>query len=233
MVERVVVIGGGSGIGKAVAASAKAAGMEVIIAACSADRLRKVARELGSGVQARPLDVTDADAVRAFFDACPPFAHLVYSAGMSRSGPFGMLGVRAAKAVFETKFWGAYACCEAARTQVRQSITLVSGIAARKPFPGLHAMAAANGALEALARSMAIELAPIRVNVVAPGLVDTPAYADMPREERNAMFVKLGERLPSRRVGQPEDIALACLSLMQNAYISGSVLDVDGGHRLI
>jgi NAD(P)-dependent dehydrogenase (short-subunit alcohol dehydrogenase family) len=94
-------------------------------------------------------------------------------------------------------------------------------------------VAAANGALAAFARSLAVELAPIRVNVVSPGVVETPSWNEMPQEERKAFFENLGKQLPTRRTGQPKDLADAVLFLMQNGFTTGTVLHVDGGHRLI
>lgn len=106
-------------------------------------------------------------------------------------------------------------------------------MAAAKPVDGLSAYAAVNGAVESLCRSLAVELAPLRVNAVSPGIVDTPAYAGMSPTERKRMFDALAARLPARRIGRPEDVAAAVISLMKNGYVTGSVVHVDGGHRLV
>lgn len=233
MAGRVVIVGGSSGIGLATATLAAQAGHEVLIAGRSAERLRRAVKRVGHGAQARPLDVTDHAAVAGFFGDVAAIDHLVLTAAGARSGPFTAQSVATARAVFEVKFWGQYACARAASPKLRGSVTLFSGISARKPFVGLHALAAANGAVEALTRALALELAPVRVNAVAPGLVDTPAYAAMPEAERAAMFASIGERLPARRTGRPEDVAATVLHLIESPFITGSVVDVDGGYRLI
>ena len=113
------------------------------------------------------------------------------------------------------------------------SITMFAGVASEKPLPGLVAYAAVNGAVEGLCRTLALELAPLRVNAISPGIVMTPAYAGMPGDEREAMFGAMAAKLPVRRVGRPEDIARTVLYLMQNGYTTGTVIQIDGGHRLV
>ncbi|MBW4540169.1 MAG: SDR family oxidoreductase [Myxacorys chilensis ATA2-1-KO14] len=119
------------------------------------------------------------------------------------------------------------------RLSQKGSITFFSGVAAWKLFPNASVVSAANAALAAFARSLAVELAPIRVNAVSPGVVEMPSWNEMPEEERNAFFENLGKQLPARRIGQANDLADAVLFLMQNRFTTGTVLHVDGGHRLI
>lgn len=127
-----------------------------------------------------------------------------------------------------TKLWAALLLAQNA--QLRRdggSVVLVSGLMAKRPQPGQAVMAAVNAAVEGLVRALAVELAPLRVNAVSPGLV--PAHADLGKEAVAKRVAYAEQRLPARRVGQPEDIAAAALFLMTNAYATGTVLDVDGG----
>jgi NAD(P)-dependent dehydrogenase (short-subunit alcohol dehydrogenase family) len=120
-----------------------------------------------------------------------------------------------------------------AQIRSKGSITFFSGILSRRPSPGLAGLAAINAAVEAFGRALALELAPIRVNVVSPGLTDTPAYATMPDDARKGMFASVAKRLPAGRVGKPEDIASLTLELMRNSFLTGLVVDVDGGAMLV
>jgi NAD(P)-dependent dehydrogenase (short-subunit alcohol dehydrogenase family) len=232
MRPRVLIIGGSSGIGLASAQRAQREGFDVLIASRSRDRLLAAVRRIGDHCQGRVLDMTDGQAVEAFFASSGSFDHLVISGGQPHDGRFGTMSLAAARAAFEVKFWGPYACLRAAAGKIRQSITLVSGISSEKPFSGLHATAATNGAVEALARSLAVELAPLRVNVVAPGLIDTPVYDRLAPDQRERVFHEVAERIPAHRVGKPEDVAAAIVGLMTSPYCTGVVLPVDGGHRL-
>lgn len=233
MADRVVVVGGSSGIGLATAKLAHGHGFDVMICGRSRERLHVAVRQIGERCQGRVLDAADEPSVEAFFESLSPFAHLVVTAGEARQGPFGRMTTSSARATFEGRFWGPYVCARAAARKVRESIVLFSGIASHKPFAGMHAVAAANAAIEALARHMAVELAPVRVNVVAPGVVDTPAYDTLPAEQRAALFEGVARRIPARRVGRPEDVASSVLHLMTSPFCTGVVLDVDGGHHLV
>lgn len=116
------------------------------------------------------------------------------------------------------------------------SITFTTGIAARRPMRGGSAAAALNSGLEGLVRALAVELAPIRVNAVSPGWTDTPIWGAMPgmtAERKREVFTSMAARLPTGRIGRPEDIADAVIFLMKNQFSTGTVLDVDGGHRLV
>lgn len=220
---KAVVIGGSSGIGLATARRAVAAGWEVVIASRDPSRADVDA-------QKAQLDVTDDRAVREFFSDLGSFDHLVSSTVARASGPARELDLSAARLAFETKLWGPFAAVQAA--DVRRSIVLLSGVAASTPMPGGAATAAVNGAVEALVRTLAVELAPVRVNAVSPGIVDTPTWSALPQERRAAMFERLAGSLPAGRVGAPEDVADAIWHLLANEFVTGTVLHVDGGHRL-
>ncbi|ANA40988.1 MULTISPECIES: SDR family oxidoreductase [Geobacter] len=232
---KVVVIGGSSGMGLAVAKMAADEGARVVIAGRSEEKLRQAADEIRQPVEARSLDVTQEQAVQAFFAETGELDHLVVTAATGVAGSFLELETPSFRQIFDSKFWGQYFAARYGAQRIREggSITFFSGVAATKPVDGLSAYAAVNGAVEALCRSLAVELAPLRVNAVSPGIVDTPAYAGMSPAERKRMFDALAARLPARRIGRPEDAAAAVISLMKNGYVTGSVVHVDGGQRLV
>lgn len=232
--KKVVVLGGSSGMGLAVAKMAADEGAGVIIASRSEEKLRRAADEIAQPVGTRSLDVTLEHAVKGFFAETGELDHLVVTAATGVAGAFLELDTPSFRQIFDSKFWGQYFAARYGAQRIREggSITFFSGVAAAKPVAGLAAYAAVNGAVEALCRSLAVELAPLRVNAVSPGIVDTPAYAGMNPFERKKMFDSLAVQLPARRIGRPEDVATAVIALMKNGYATGSVVYVDGGHRL-
>jgi NAD(P)-dependent dehydrogenase (short-subunit alcohol dehydrogenase family) len=135
---------------------------------------------------------------------------------------------------FESKFWGQYSAAKYAAPLIREdgAIFFFSGIISQRPQKKLSLMAAVNSAVEGLARALALELAPIGINVVAPGIVDTPRYAGMAEADRAVMFDQLATKLPVGRVGKPEELAQAVLSLMTNTFVTGQTLFVDSGHMV-
>lgn len=144
------------------------------------------------------------------------------------------LETASARSLFESKFWGQHHCAKYAATRLAQagSITLLSGWISRKPMPGLGTLAAIDGAIEALVRVLAIELAPVRVNAVVPGQIDTPLWrARLTPDEQAAYFADLGNKLLVGRAGRAEDVADAIIFLMLNGFTTGSILDVDGGQQ--
>ena len=168
--------------------------------------------------------------MRAAFAALGPVDHLVSSTVARAGGPAKELDLDAARHAFEAKLWGPFAAIQAA--DVRESIVLVSGAAASTPMRGGSSTAAVNGAVEALVRTLAVELAPVRVNAVSPGIIDTPTWSAMADDDRSALFGHLAAALPAGRVGRPEDVAEAIWLLLTNGFITGTVVPVDGGHRL-
>jgi NAD(P)-dependent dehydrogenase (short-subunit alcohol dehydrogenase family) len=220
---KAVFLGGSSGIGLAAARLAVAAGWDVIVASRNPERAELDAEKA-------PLDVTDAAAVRTLFAQLGPIDHLISSTVARAGGAAKELDLDAARVAFETKLWGPFAAVQAA--DVRRSIVLLSGAAASTPMRGGSSTAAVNGAVEALARTLAVELAPVRVNAVSPGIIDTPTWDAMPTDQRDALFNRLASALPVGRVGTAEDVADAIWHLLTNEFVTGTVLHVDGGHRL-
>jgi NAD(P)-dependent dehydrogenase (short-subunit alcohol dehydrogenase family) len=139
------------------------------------------------------------------------------------------LSLADAKIAMESKFWGAYRVARAAKIREGGSLTFVSGFLSVRPSSSSVLQGAINAALEALARGLALELAPVRVNAVSPGLIATPLWSGMPNDKREAMFAGAAQRLPARRIGQPEDIANAVMFLVTTPFATGSTVRVDGG----
>jgi NAD(P)-dependent dehydrogenase (short-subunit alcohol dehydrogenase family) len=225
--KKVVVVGGSSGIGLSTAELAKAEGAEVIIASRNADRLKAVAAKMG--VTAIPADVTSDESVASLFRACGAVDHVVVTAAQLRSGPFKTVSMEDVRSTMEGKFWGAWRVARSAEIRAGGSLTLVSGYLSIRPRPNSAIVGAANGALESLARSLALELAPVRVNCVSPGIIDTPIRAAMPEAARLDMLAKTAAALPVGRVGVGEDIARQILAFMTIGFATGSIVYIDGG----
>ena len=231
--ESVVIIGGSSGMGLAIAKEAADAGAAVTIAGRSQSKLDEASRAIAGDVTTYIVDLSDERSVMKLFQSIGSFDHLVITGSSVKTGPLRELSLADARASMDSKFWGAYMATRYAQMRPKGSITFFSGILSRRPSPGLASLAAINAAVEALGSALALELAPIRVNVVSPGLTDTPAYAKMPDDARKGMFAAVAKRLPVGRVGKPEDIASLTLELMRNSFLTGLVVDVDGGGLLV
>jgi NAD(P)-dependent dehydrogenase (short-subunit alcohol dehydrogenase family) len=225
--KKVVVVGGSSGIGLATAELAKAQGAEVIIASRNADRLNAAAKKLGA--TAIPADVTSDESVAGLFRSCGPVDHVVVTAAQLRSGPFRTVAMEDVRGTMEGKFWGAWRVARSAEIRAGGSLTLVSGYLSIRPRPNSAIVGAANGAIESLARGLALELAPVRVNCVSPGIIDTPIRAAMPEAARLDMLAKTAASLPVGRVGIGEDIARQILAFMTIGFATGSIVYIDGG----
>ncbi|MBW4442033.1 MAG: SDR family oxidoreductase [Plectolyngbya sp. WJT66-NPBG17] len=233
--KKVVIIGASSGMGLAIAKTAAEAGAKVTLVGRNSTSLEKATAEVGYNAHAIAANIADETAIAELFEQVGELDHLVTTAANLAYAPIQEFDSAAAQAIITSKILGPFYAVKHAASRLSKdgSITFFSGVAAWKPMPGASMVAAANGALAAFARSLAVELAPIRVNVVSPGVVETPSWNEMPEEERYAFFENLGKQLPTRRVGQPDDLADAVLFLMQNGFTTGTVLHVDGGHRLI
>ena len=226
---RVLVVGGSSGIGLATAVAAAEAGAAVTIASRSQTKLESAVSTLGKTARAVALDTGHVASVERFFADEAPWDHIVVSAAQTPTGPVRSLGLADAKIAMESKFWGAYRIARAAKIREGGSLTFVSGFLSVRPSANSVLQGAINAALEALARGLALELAPVRVNAVSPGLVATPLWSGMPNDKREAMFASAAQRLPARRVGQPKDIANAVMFLVTMPFATGSTVRVDGG----
>jgi NAD(P)-dependent dehydrogenase (short-subunit alcohol dehydrogenase family) len=229
--KKVVVVGGSSGIGLATAELAKAQGADVVVASRNADKVKAAAAKLGAkGIAA---DVTSDQSVTDLFRACGPVDHVVVSAAQLRTGPFKTVAMDDVRATLEAKLWGAWRCARAADIKPGGSLTLVSGFLSIRPRPNSAIVSVSNGALESLARALALELAPIRVNCVSPGIIDTPIRAAMPEAARNDMLAKTAASLPVKRVGLGADVAQQILVFMTNGFMTGSIVYLDGGALVV
>ncbi|PNQ82194.1 SDR family oxidoreductase [Paenibacillus sp. F4] len=232
--QKIVIIGGSSGIGLETAKQVISLGAEVVIASRSEDKLHKAKEMLGPRAAIYVLDTSDEQQVKSFFEKVGPYDHLIVSAAETSGGSFLQLETDQARKLFENKFWGQYYAAKygASQLSTEGSITLFSGVVAYKPMIGSSALGAVNAAVSNLGQTLALELAPIRVNVVSPGIIDTPSRSKMPENTRNQFYDTVAHKLPVKRVGLAEDVARGVLYLIQNQFVTGTVLHVDGGHIL-
>ncbi len=225
--RHVVVVGGSSGIGQAVAELASHAGARVTI-------LGRKAKP-AEGIAARQVDITETAQLAGVFAELGPIDHLVVTAG-ARIGSPALVDLQrdVLQLAFDTKLFAALFVIQAALPQLaeRGSITLTSGLLSRKVSPGSLLKSTLNAAIEVMGKSLARELAPRRVNVVSPGVTDTAAWGEAASEVRQSTLLRIGAGLPLGRVGQPEEVAQAYLLAMQNEFMTGSVIDIDGGGLL-
>jgi NAD(P)-dependent dehydrogenase (short-subunit alcohol dehydrogenase family) len=229
--KKIVVVGGSSGIGLSTAEMAKREGADVIVSSRNVQRLDKVAEKLNA--IAIPADVTNDESVVNLFRACGPVDHVVVTPAQIRTGPFKSVAMGDVRATMESKFWGEWRVARSAEIRPGGSLTLVSGFLSVRPRPNSAIVSAANGALESLSRALALELAPVRVNAVSPGVIDTPIRAAMPEEARRDMLARTAAVLPVGRVGLGEDIARQIVSCRGNGFAIGIDVIFDGGALVI
>lgn len=229
--KKVVVVGGSSGIGLSTAELARREGADVIIASRSAAKLDPVAERLNA--IAIPTDVTDDKSVANLFKSCGPVDHVVVTAAQLKTGPFRTVPLDDVRFTMEGKFWGAWRVARAAEFRSGGSLTLVSGFLSIRPRPNSAIVSAANAAIESLSRALALELAPLRVNCVSPGIIDTPIRAAMPEAARKEMLAKTAAGLPVGRVGLGEDVAHQIVACMTNGFMTGSTIYLDGGALVV
>ena len=234
--KKVLVMGGTSGIGLGVARAAAAAGAAVHIVSSTPQRVQQALEQLGTNAYGYTADLSREENIKTFFDGIPPIDHLVYTAAENlRLHKVTDTDIAAARNFLDIRFWGAFAAVKygAAKISAGGSIGLMGGNAGQRPQSGWGLAASICMAMEGFTRAMAVELAPIRVNCVAAGVVRTALWDSMPVADRDALFRHLGGVLPVGRIGEAEDIAQAFLYLMQQGFCTGQVLTVDGGGVLI
>lgn len=225
--QTVAILGGGSGIGRAVAQAAHAAGARVFVLGRSA--------AADEGIAAIQVDITDADALRQAFASIGHIDHLVSTVGARvPSAKLPDLRYDDLALTFKVKLFGNLIAIQQALPFLapQASITLTSGLLSRKYGAGSLLKGAVNAAVEAAGKQLAKELAPRRVNVVSPGVVDTGLWGEAGSEGRLATMARVGGGLPVGRVGRPEELAAAYLFAMQNGFVTGTVIDADGGGLL-
>ncbi|WP_040444169.1 SDR family oxidoreductase [Ktedonobacter racemifer] len=233
--QRIVILGGTSGIGLATAHLLAEAGANIIIAGRSPEKVTRALAILKGSVTGEVVDATSREETRNFFDRIGTFDHLVLTlASNVGAGEFRTLDFDMLRQGFETKFWPQLIAAQASLDFLRKdgSLTIVSAVTAHIAFAGASGFAAVNGALEAMVPTLALELQPLRVNAVAPGGVATPFWGDLPEEMREAFFAHSVAITPAKRVGRPEDVAQVITMLISNTFMTSTIIDCDGGARI-
>ena len=234
--KKIVVLGGTSGIGFAVAEKAAAQGAAIIVASSNEDNVNRAKKLLSGTVEGVTVDLASEENIKSFFEKVGEFNHLVYTAGESLlTERLETLSLERARKFFDIRFWGAFLAVKYGAPSIRRggSIVLSSGMASRRPVKGRSVISSVCGAAEALTRSLAVELAPLRVNLVCPGLVKTELWNGMAPEAREDLFWRAEKTLPVGRVGEAEDLAEAYLYLMKNGFSTGQIVVVDGGASVV
>lgn len=232
--RHIVVAGGSSGIGFAIAQLALERGAEVTIAGRSESKLADAVKRLDGRAQTVRMDLGDAVASAAGFKQIGTFDYFVSTAADLSYGPLATMDRDAIERMLAGKFWGPIHLVQHGlpNLQAGGSILLFSGLAADRPGAGTAMVSALNAGVEGLVRALAVELAPIRVNALSPGVVATEGWAFMDEVSRQAFFADLATKLPARRIGAPSDLADAALFALTNPYLTGEVLHVNGGGSL-
>jgi NAD(P)-dependent dehydrogenase (short-subunit alcohol dehydrogenase family) len=234
--KRIAVLGGSSGVGLAVAQQVAAQGARSIIVSSNADRVEQAVTTLAGKGEGHTLDLLNEHDIQEFFQRIGDFDHLVYTAGDTlQLNALVATDLTKARHAFELRYWAALAAVKYASPHIRKhgSIVLTTGVAGRRPHKGWTVAASICGTIEALTRALAVELAPIRVNAVCPGVVRTNLWKNMQEQDREAMYENVGKQLLVGRVGEACEIARAYLFLMQEGYSTGQTVVVDGGALLM
>src|SRR6266436_2212463 len=234
--KRIVVLGGSSGIGLAVAQQAVAQGATAIIASSNADRVKQAVATLDAKAEGHTLDLSNERDIQDFFQKIDDFDHLVFTAGDTlQLNELAATDLTKARRAFELRYWAVLAAVKYASPHIRKdgSIVLTTGVAGQRPHKGWTVAASVCGTIEALTRALAVELAPIRVNAVSPGVVRTNLWQSMSADEREHLYESVGKALPVGRVGEAYDIAQAYLFLIQERFGTGQTVVVDGGTVLV
>ncbi len=231
--KRVVVIGGATGIGFAIAELAHELGASIVIGSSNAANVTTAAERL-DGAAGHTVDLRDEASVASFFEEIGAFDHLAITAGDWGGSMFGStrdLDLAQARESLTVRFWGALAAAKHGCRTIAQngSITLTSGMLTHRPRKGTLIATAIGGAVEHLTRGLAMDLAPVRVNAVCPGLILTDQVKKMPE----AMLQSMVAPLPVPRAAEPAEAAKAYVYLMSNSYVTGQILAVDGGGMIV
>lgn len=233
--QTVVVIGGGAGIGLETARQVRAGGGRVVLVGRNPERLQRAALELHP-VSTAAFDATDTDRLEQFFEELPgPVDHVLVTAGGPSYMPLEGMDLSAARRAFDQRLAMTLGVALYSRDKVRTGGTLlfIGGTGGRRPGVGMAVVSAVTAALPALTANLALELAPIRVNLIAAGFVDTPLSASLLGDQLDARREELRATLPIRRVVGPADVAALAVHIMCNDALTGATYDIDGGQQLI
>lgn len=235
----IVIVGGSSGIGRGAAEALLGEGARVTIVGRSQEKLRAAKESMNTDnrLAAISADVTHEDEVKRLFDDAGAIDHLIVTRGIAPlNQPIESLDLNAARRFVEVMVISALSLAKHASPHVRRggSITFTSGISKDKPGPsGGAVVAAVAGSMGYMARALALELAPTRVNVVSPGWVETPMWDEIVGPAKSQMWADMGNRVPAGRIATPADIAKAYKFLLESELTTGIVLNIDGGHSII
>jgi len=233
---RIIILGASSGIGLATAKAAAAEGAGTVIVSSNQRRIDQALKGLPTGSEGYAVDLSSEQNIKSFFDHIGNFDHLVYSAGENLTlAPIAETDIEQARQFFTIRYWGAYTTVKYASGHIKPggSIGLMGGNAGLRPAKNWTIASSICSAMEGLTRALAVELAPIRVNLVVPGIVRTGLWDGLPPADRDHYFNTIAENIPVHRIGAPEDIAQAYIYLMKQGYCTGQQLVVDGGHILV
>ncbi len=234
--KRIVILGGTSGIGLAVAQAAAGEGAQVVVASSNSERLDRALVSLPAGSEGRVVNLQSGPEVAALFEDLGEFDHLVYTAGEAlQLAPLKTMEIATARSFFELRYWGALTAAKAAQSKLRPggSIVFTSGVAGARPGSGWALASSICSAMEGLTRALAVELAPIRVNIVSPGVVKTALWREMDEAAREALYASEAGRLLVGHVAEASEIAEGYVYLMRQTYATGQVLALDGGGLLV
>lgn len=233
--SRILIVGGSSGIGLGGARFLSGFGTEIIIAGRSPQKIAEALPTIHGRSSGEIVDGCSQESIDALFERVGPFDHLIITlAGRLGGGRFADTNLAEFRQAFEEKFWPHLRIAQASLKTISTngSLTFVTGASARKVSAGGSGFAAMNGALEIMTPTLARELAPLRVNAVSPGFVVTPWYDNISEADLNEAASFAAGRLPVQRVGTPEDVAQALLYVVSNGFVTGSVIECDGGARV-
>lgn len=226
--KKVVIIGGTAGMGLAIAKMAKQNKANVTIASRTIEKVDKIKNELN--VNGYAIDLMSEESIISFFKEMGAIDYLIIPGSQVKIDSLEETSKDNFEYSIRSKLIGPALCCKYAQINIGGSVTLFSGALSRRPVNGVALLGAINGGVESLVKGLALELSTIRINCISPGLVrDTDAYSDMPEDAREGMFKGFAESVPAKKVGTGHDIAMATLSIMTNTFITGSIIDVDGG----
>jgi len=234
--SKILVIGGGSGLGLGIAKECTNKGALVTIASRSKELLQNAVVEIGEAANYHIVDISSKKSIATLFEYVGPIDHLVVTSGFVTGKKFNELSEEDARSDFEINFWGKFNVSKEGARHINSngSITFISGAFAKKPNPNVFITSVSVAAVETMAKTLAISLSPIRVNVISPYVIDTSLVGSgQTNDERKEFLESTAKSLPSKCIGSPKDIGEAAVFLMSNSYTTGSILSIDGGFTVI
>ncbi|NOW94980.1 SDR family oxidoreductase [Mucilaginibacter sp. SG564] len=234
--KRVILMGASSGIGFATAKAAAEEGANIVIVSSNQQRIDTALTELPAGSEGYAVDLSKEENIKNFFSKIGRFDHLVFSAGENLTlNSISETNIDQARDFFTLRFWAPFAAIKYGAASINEagSISLTSGTASARPGAGWSVASAICGAIEGFVRAMAVELAPVRVNCVVPGVIKTPLWDSIPASDREGLYQYVSNSVLAKRVGEAEDVAEGFLYLMKQKHGTGQSLVIDGGTLLV